>query len=102
MRMLTTRFGFPHHLLRDNEGISFSHVCVNRFILTSLLRVRSRPCRGSVCFPLLFTSASRMTTGGRGHRFYPPDSLTNRILSRARPDRYNPDAHIVFPPWRAS
>jgi len=63
MRMLPTRFGFPHHLLRDNEGLSFSHVCVNRFILTSLLRVRSRPSRGSVCFRLLFTSAPRMTTG---------------------------------------
>lgn len=64
MRMLTTRFGFPHHLLlKDNEGLSFSHVCVNRFILTSLLQVWSRPRRGSVCFRLLFTSAPRMTTG---------------------------------------
>lgn len=63
MRMLTTRLRFPQHLLRDNEEISFSHVCINRFILTSLLWVRSRALRGSVCFRLCFTSASRMTTG---------------------------------------
>lgn len=68
MRMLITRFGFPHHLLRSNEGLSFSHVCVNRFILTSLLWGKVPSPVGSVCFRLFFTSASPMTTrtGGTG------------------------------------